>query len=154
MRSALVRSAVARIPANAVYSQRTMATAAEEHKKGTSGLGNYAGAAAMAVALAASALAVEGFTRDRKTIHAAKATTPGKTPLFSSDEYTVVFVLGGPGAGKGTQSERLVKDFGFVHLSGKKTTMYLSAHVCTQPNLAASGRPPPCRARAPRFRVR
>jgi UMP-CMP kinase len=30
---------------------------------------------------------------------------------------TVLFVLGGPGAGKGTQCERLVKDYGFKHLS-------------------------------------
>lgn len=30
---------------------------------------------------------------------------------------TVVFVLGGPGAGKGTQCARLVNDFGFEHLS-------------------------------------
>ncbi|GIQ86203.1 adenylate kinase/UMP-CMP kinase [Kipferlia bialata] len=29
----------------------------------------------------------------------------------------VIFVLGGPGAGKGTQSERLVKSCSFVHLS-------------------------------------
>eukprot|EP01135_Chromosphaera_perkinsii_P009016 Nk52_evm34s1569 gene=Nk52_evmTU34s1569 len=29
----------------------------------------------------------------------------------------VVFVLGGPGAGKGTQCERIVSNFGFVHLS-------------------------------------
>ena len=29
----------------------------------------------------------------------------------------VVFVLGGPGSGKGTQCERLVRDFGFKHLS-------------------------------------
>jgi UMP-CMP kinase len=29
----------------------------------------------------------------------------------------VLFVLGGPGAGKGTQCARLVEDFGFVHLS-------------------------------------
>merc|ERR1712217_484321 len=29
----------------------------------------------------------------------------------------VVFVLGGPGAGKGTQCSNLVKDFGVVHLS-------------------------------------
>ncbi|KAI9275420.1 adenylate kinase-domain-containing protein [Phascolomyces articulosus] len=38
-------------------------------------------------------------------------------PAFSSDEVTVVFVLGGPGAGKGTQCENLKKDYGFVHLS-------------------------------------
>jgi len=30
---------------------------------------------------------------------------------------SVVFVLGGPGAGKGTQCERIVRDFHFVHLS-------------------------------------
>jgi adenylate kinase len=29
----------------------------------------------------------------------------------------VVFVVGGPGAGKGTQCERIVKEFGYVHLS-------------------------------------
>ncbi|KAI9493614.1 adenylate kinase-domain-containing protein [Zychaea mexicana] len=38
-------------------------------------------------------------------------------PAFSSDEVTVVFVLGGPGAGKGTQCDNLKRDFGFVHLS-------------------------------------
>lgn len=30
---------------------------------------------------------------------------------------TVVFVLGGPGAGKGTMCARIVQNFGFVHLS-------------------------------------
>jgi len=29
----------------------------------------------------------------------------------------VVFVLGGPGSGKGTQCEKIVKEFGFIHLS-------------------------------------
>lgn len=38
-------------------------------------------------------------------------------PLFSSDKVKVIFVLGGPGSGKGTQCSRLVKDWGFVHLS-------------------------------------
>ncbi|ODV89689.1 hypothetical protein CANCADRAFT_58555 [Tortispora caseinolytica NRRL Y-17796] len=32
-------------------------------------------------------------------------------------DCTVVFVLGGPGAGKGTQCANLVKDYGFIHLS-------------------------------------
>jgi UMP-CMP kinase len=40
-------------------------------------------------------------------------------PAFSNEEVTVVFVLGGPGAGKGTQCENLTQNFGFVHLSGK-----------------------------------
>jgi len=38
-------------------------------------------------------------------------------PVFDSKKVTVVFVLGGPGVGKGTQCERLVRDYGFVHLS-------------------------------------
>ena len=33
------------------------------------------------------------------------------------EEAQVVFVLGGPGSGKGTQCERIVRDFGFTHLS-------------------------------------
>ncbi|KAI0842186.1 uridylate kinase [Hypoxylon sp. FL0890] len=39
------------------------------------------------------------------------------TPVFSQDDVTVIFVLGGPGAGKGTQCERLVARYGFAHLS-------------------------------------
>ncbi|USW57932.1 Putative adenylate kinase/UMP-CMP kinase, P-loop containing nucleoside triphosphate hydrolase [Septoria linicola] len=46
------------------------------------------------------------------------------SPLFKSainptsdDEALVVFVLGGPGAGKGTQCANLVRDYNFQHLS-------------------------------------
>ena len=39
------------------------------------------------------------------------------TPTFSPDKVSVIFVLGGPGAGKGTQCEKLVKGYGFTHLS-------------------------------------
>lgn len=39
------------------------------------------------------------------------------TPALSPDDVTVLFVLGGPGAGKGTQCANLVKDYGFTHLS-------------------------------------
>lgn len=39
------------------------------------------------------------------------------TPTYSSKDVTVVFVLGGPGAGKGTQCANLVRDYGFTHLS-------------------------------------
>ncbi|CAK7201430.1 bifunctional uridylate/adenylate kinase [Sporothrix eucalyptigena] len=38
-------------------------------------------------------------------------------PTFSTDDVSVVFVLGGPGAGKGTQCARLVKAYNFTHLS-------------------------------------
>jgi UMP-CMP kinase len=39
------------------------------------------------------------------------------TPAFSPADVTVLFVLGGPGAGKGTQCARLVRDYHFTHLS-------------------------------------
>ena len=43
---------------------------------------------------------------------------PSKTtPTFSSSDVTVLFVLGGPGAGKGTQCANLVSHHGFTHLS-------------------------------------
>lgn len=42
-------------------------------------------------------------------------------PLFSpgveANQALVIFVLGGPGAGKGTQCANLVRDYGFAHLS-------------------------------------
>lgn len=39
------------------------------------------------------------------------------TPAFDPAKVTVVYILGGPGAGKGTQSTHLVQDYGFKHLS-------------------------------------
>ncbi|KDN45972.1 UMP-CMP kinase [Tilletiaria anomala UBC 951] len=42
---------------------------------------------------------------------------PTQEVRFDSSQVTVIFVLGGPGAGKGTQCENLVKDYDFVHLS-------------------------------------
>lgn len=36
---------------------------------------------------------------------------------LSLPKPSVLFVLGGPGAGKGTQCERLVREYGYVHLS-------------------------------------
>jgi len=38
-------------------------------------------------------------------------------PTFSPPAVTVLFVLGGPGAGKGTQCANLVRDYHFTHLS-------------------------------------
>ncbi len=47
-----------------------------------------------------------------------RLTAPSRTsPLWSQSDCTVIFVLGGPGAGKGTQCGYLVRDFGFKHLS-------------------------------------
>lgn len=43
---------------------------------------------------------------------------PNRTkPLYNEKNVTVIFVLGGPGAGKGTQCANLVRDYGFKHLS-------------------------------------
>jgi UMP-CMP kinase len=42
---------------------------------------------------------------------------PKASPRFDNSKVTVVFVLGGPGAGKGTQCTKLVQGFGFCHLS-------------------------------------
>ncbi|GME70481.1 unnamed protein product [Ambrosiozyma monospora] len=37
--------------------------------------------------------------------------------LYDPSEVDVIFVLGGPGSGKGTQCAKLVSQYGFVHLS-------------------------------------
>lgn len=39
------------------------------------------------------------------------------TPEFDPKKVVIVFVLGGPGAGKGTHCESLKRDYDFVHLS-------------------------------------
>ncbi|KDQ59397.1 hypothetical protein JAAARDRAFT_153175 [Jaapia argillacea MUCL 33604] len=43
--------------------------------------------------------------------------TAAPSPAFEQSKVTVIYVLGGPGAGKGTQCALLVEDFGFCHLS-------------------------------------
>ena len=44
--------------------------------------------------------------------------SPAKsTPALDPSDVTVLFVLGGPGAGKGTQCSKLVENHGFTHLS-------------------------------------
>ncbi|KAK0483360.1 UMP-CMP kinase [Armillaria novae-zelandiae] len=54
---------------------------------------------------------------DALHLHKAPKEAAATSPAFDSSKVTVVFVLGGPGAGKGTQCARLVQDFGFCHLS-------------------------------------
>ncbi|KAI9314104.1 adenylate kinase-domain-containing protein [Dichotomocladium elegans] len=54
---------------------------------------------------------------EAETEAAPASETTNPIPAFSPEEVTVVFVLGGPGAGKGTQCENLKRDYGFVHLS-------------------------------------
>ncbi|KAF2707159.1 UMP-CMP kinase-like protein [Pleomassaria siparia CBS 279.74] len=39
------------------------------------------------------------------------------TPLWTLKEVTVIYVLGGPGSGKGTQCKKLASRYGFKHVS-------------------------------------
>ncbi|KAJ7273441.1 UMP-CMP kinase [Mycena haematopus] len=50
-------------------------------------------------------------------LHIHKNKPQHTSPAFDHTKVTVLFVLGGPGAGKGTQCSHLVDDFGFCHLS-------------------------------------
>ncbi|KAG8998708.1 UMP-CMP kinase [Tulasnella sp. JGI-2019a] len=52
----------------------------------------------------------QGTSKDTDTDAAA-------TTTFDNKKVKVIFVLGGPGVGKGTQCANLVRDYGFVHLS-------------------------------------
>lgn len=49
---------------------------------------------------------------------------------YDPKKVVVVFVLGGPGSGKGTHCASLVRDYGFVHLSGK-CLLYLTCKLVT-----------------------
>ncbi|KAK9480095.1 adenylate kinase-domain-containing protein [Lipomyces japonicus] len=51
------------------------------------------------------------------TIAAAADIVTSPQPAFTKDQVSVIFVLGGPGVGKGTQCANLVRDYGFTHLS-------------------------------------
>ena len=41
----------------------------------------------------------------------------------NEEKPNVVFVLGAPGSGKGTQCQNIVDEFGYVHLSAGKNSM-------------------------------
>lgn len=45
------------------------------------------------------------------------SSSEGNSPVFDEKQMAVVFVLGGPGSGKGTQCARIAKDYGFAHFS-------------------------------------
>ncbi|CAI4216529.1 unnamed protein product [Parascedosporium putredinis] len=56
-------------------------------------------------------------TRVKTSFPAPQPKTIPASPRFDDSDVTVIFVLGGPGAGKGTQCARLVEKYGFIHLS-------------------------------------
>ncbi|QIX00237.1 hypothetical protein AMS68_005754 [Peltaster fructicola] len=55
--------------------------------------------------------------QDNPALQAPKRTKPLFSSGTSDGQALVLFVLGGPGAGKGTQCANLVRDYGFKHLS-------------------------------------
>lgn len=55
--------------------------------------------------------------KDNPALQAPKRSEPLFAQGTGEDQALVVFVLGGPGAGKGTQCANLVRDYGFKHLS-------------------------------------
>ncbi|KAJ1733964.1 bifunctional uridylate/adenylate kinase [Coemansia biformis] len=59
----------------------------------------------------------ERMERDEEEQAARGMFSEAEIAKFPFAQKTVVFVLGGPGSGKGTNSAKLVDDFGFVHLS-------------------------------------
>lgn len=61
--------------------------------------------------------APQAYTEADYEAHKKKMRVLHKKSAFRSDEAQVVFVLGGPGSGKGTQCEKLVREYDFVHLS-------------------------------------
>nr|POE48416.1 uridylate kinase [Quercus suber] len=55
--------------------------------------------------------------QDNPALKAPKRNAPLFSPGTAADQALVIFVLGGPGAGKGTQCSSIVRDYGFRHLS-------------------------------------
>lgn len=69
------------------------------------------------IALGALALGSTLFASVYSKDEPKAAVEPKAGPALSDDEVKVIFVLGGPGSGKGTQCGKLVREKGFVHLS-------------------------------------
>ena len=55
--------------------------------------------------------------QDNPALQAPKRSKPLFSQGTSEGQALVIFVLGGPGAGKGTQCANIVRDYGFKHLS-------------------------------------
>jgi UMP-CMP kinase len=76
--------------------------------------------APVAFGFAAATLATFAPAATAACAEAGEATASAAAPASAGGAAahpTVVFVLGGPGAGKGTQCANIVRDFGFTHLS-------------------------------------
>nr|XP_022325280.1 adenylate kinase isoenzyme 5-like isoform X1 [Crassostrea virginica] len=63
----------------------------------------------------AEASADEVFEQVQKILDSMSLDKPGRDPVLK--DAKVLFIVGGPGSGKGTQCARIVEKFGFCHLS-------------------------------------
>ena len=91
--------------------QRLAAADASASRVPSRTFGFAATAVAAAFAPTATALCADGAAADAPAAPSTASAGGNVKPA------AVVFVLGGPGAGKGTQCANIVKDFGFAHLS-------------------------------------
>ncbi|KNE59645.1 UMP-CMP kinase [Allomyces macrogynus ATCC 38327] len=116
---ASLRAAAARCP-------RSAATPSARRAASSSSSGSASGSSSAvwigAAALGAAGLGYWVLSKDSapkpaapEPVKAAIKGLPANSPFKAKP--TVIFVLGGPGAGKGTQCARLVRDYDFVHLS-------------------------------------
>ncbi|CAM9306757.1 unnamed protein product [Phaeothamnion confervicola] len=77
----------------------------------------HSAADASGLAAAAAAAATTTASPPAGSVRGASAPPPEPPQPFGRKRPQVVFVLGGPGSGKGTQCERLSAEFGYTHLS-------------------------------------
>jgi len=67
--------------------------------------------------LAIASSVATSFVNNKAPESAVEPEPPVQSPAFADGEIKVIFVLGGPGSGKGTQCAKLVKEYGCIHLS-------------------------------------
>eukprot|EP00850_Spirogloea_muscicola_P007360 SM000037S13495 [mRNA] locus=s37:235145:238385:+ [translate_table: standard] len=103
-------------PASRIWRLDLLSEAPRAALAGWSAWGFAAGA--FAVYLTVPVADAATLTIDASTAKDTAGAAGQKLPsLDTALKPRVVFVLGGPGSGKGTQCARIVEDFGFVHLS-------------------------------------
>ena len=98
-------------------------------------------------AVESSALVAEEARQSQAIAGASSVEYFGGLPYVASpdDKYKVIFVLGGPGAGKGTQSQLILENYPCVHLSAgellrEETTKPGSPHAAMIEQCLVSGK--------------
>jgi UMP-CMP kinase len=67
--------------------------------------------------LAIASSVATSFVNNKAPESAVEPEPAVQSPAFADGEIKVIFVLGGPGSGKGTQCAKLVNEYGCIHLS-------------------------------------